>query len=62
MAQPRHRRKRSLITREIIVILLVKFTLLFTLWYVCFSHPLDKKMIPANIASHIYNIHLDHPL
>lgn len=45
--------------QEIIGIVALKIVVLYILWNVCFSHPLDKTLISSDIASHLLKINSD---
>jgi hypothetical protein len=40
---------------EIILMLAVKLTLLYMLWIICFSCPLDKNLTPENLSNHLFH-------
>lgn len=46
---------RLSLKHEIILLLLIKLALLFFIWKICFSHPLDKKFSPRDVESHFLN-------
>jgi len=48
--------KRLSISKEIILVLVIKIILLFFIWFFCFSHPPDKRAMPAHTALHVFNI------
>lgn len=54
--------KRLPLTKEIALVLITKVILLYTLWLVCFSNPLEKRSMPTYTADHLFNIHLDNTL
>lgn len=39
---------------EIILLLAIKLLILFFIWKLCFSHPLDKSLVPADIETHVF--------
>ena len=41
---------------EIIIALAVKLLLLYGLWALCFSHPIEKQMTDRDIQQHIVSI------
>ncbi len=45
--------KRRFLRHEILMALLIKFLILWGLWALFFSHPIDKTLIPNDIASHL---------
>jgi hypothetical protein len=47
-------RKYSL-TRELIIILIVKCALLGLIWRLWFAEPIAPSLTPTTIAQHIYN-------
>lgn len=46
-------RKRKLLRHEILLALAIKLSLLFGLWMLCFSHPIDKQLTPPMIENHL---------
>lgn len=42
------------LTRKIAIFLIVKLSLLFCLWKLCFSHPLPKELRREGVISRIY--------
>jgi hypothetical protein len=45
--------KRFSLRQEIILVVLIKLILLYFLWALCFSHPIDKTLSSADINSHL---------
>lgn len=39
---------------EIITVLILKLLLLWALWLICFSHPIDKNLTPEIISAHLF--------
>jgi hypothetical protein len=46
--------KRHSLILEIITMLAIKLTLLYSLWWLCFSHPIDKTLKADNISAHLF--------
>ncbi|OGT63512.1 MAG: hypothetical protein A3E85_00830 [Gammaproteobacteria bacterium RIFCSPHIGHO2_12_FULL_45_12] len=44
--------QRSYYRKEMILVILVKLVALGILWYVCFSHPLDKHLSITALSGH----------
>lgn len=38
---------------EVIFCLIIKIVLLYIIWRVCFSHPIDKTLVSSNVGQHI---------
>jgi hypothetical protein len=47
--------KRLYLWQEILVILSLKLALIFALWWLFFSDPLDEKLQSADVSSHLFN-------
>ncbi len=45
--------KRLSLPQEIFLIIAVKLALLYVIWLVCFSHPIDEHLKPSDIRSHL---------
>jgi hypothetical protein len=45
--------------RDIILSLIIKLTLLSLIWWLCFSHPLDKNLEPNTISTHLFNANIN---
>lgn len=45
--------KRKLLFREILLALTIKLVLLCGLWFLCFSHPIDKQLTPMAVSNHL---------
>lgn len=41
---------------EITGMFIAKLLIIYGLWAMCFSHPIDKSLTPQNIAAHIFNL------
>ncbi len=39
---------------EIIFIIAIKLIILYFLWLLCFSHPIDKALQPTDMATHLF--------
>lgn len=50
-------RKKSRFFKEITTIILIKLCLIFSLWYLCFSNPVSKKLDSEKFAKKIYGNH-----
>lgn len=48
--------KLNSLSFEIIGMLIAKLLIIYGLWAICFSHPIDKILTPQNIATHIFNL------
>lgn len=48
--------KRPALLFEILVALACKLTLLYLLWWFCFSNPLDKNLQAEQIAGHLFTL------
>lgn len=48
--------KKLSLRSEIIIILALKLTLLYGLWALCFSHPIEKHMTDDDVTRHIVNV------
>lgn len=46
-------KKFSFLKKNILVLLAIKGALLFLLWAICFSHPIDKKITHTDIIRHL---------
>jgi len=40
---------------EIMLLLLVKACLLFLIWKLYFSHPIDKNFVPSDVLHHVFS-------
>lgn len=49
--------KRHSLSREILLVMLIKLILLFLLWFYCFSHPIAKHLSATDINDHLLNLH-----
>lgn len=45
--------KPKLLFREIVLALAIKLVLLYGLWFLCFSHPIDKQLTPMTVSDHL---------
>jgi hypothetical protein len=45
--------KRWRLSREIILMMIVKLALIYSLYFLCFSHPIDKTLSSTDIAAHL---------
>lgn len=45
--------KKSSLAFELLIILAFKLLLIYAIWSTCFSHPIDKNLQAADIASHL---------
>lgn len=43
---------RKLFRKEITLVIIIKLLALTLIWFVCFSHPLSKKLTPQTLAQH----------
>lgn len=50
--------KRYSLWQEISVVLLVKMALIFAIWWLFFSNPVDKNLQPSDIGSHLFKSNL----
>jgi hypothetical protein len=48
-------KKLSSLQIDILTVLFIKLTLIFVLWWFCFSHPIDKQLNSEKIAQHLFN-------
>lgn len=48
--------KLNPLSYEIIGMFIIKLLIIYGLWFICFSHPIDKSLTPDNIAVHIFNL------
>ena len=48
----------SKFSKEITVIIVIKLALIYTLWSLCFSHPLPKATRPQAISEQVYGVPL----
>lgn len=51
-----------ILTREIIVILLIKSLLISAIWYFFFSHPIDKQLTSHSIFHHFNQLQQERAL
>jgi hypothetical protein len=42
------------LSRELLLTLTLKLLILYAIWWLCFSHPLEKHLIPADMVSHLF--------
>ncbi len=47
--------KKISLKQEIFLLLTIKLILLYFLWLLCFSHPIDKNLHVPIIAQHLFN-------
>lgn len=40
---------------EVLIILFVKALLLFLIWKLCFSDPIDKNFVPSDVLHHVFS-------
>lgn len=43
---------RKIFRKEIILVITLKLLALTLIWFVCFSHPVSKKLTPQSLAQH----------
>lgn len=43
---------RKIFRKEIILVITLKLLALTVIWFVCFSHPVSKKLTPQSLAQH----------
>lgn len=48
---------RNRLSYEVVIMLVIKLALLYGIWAICFSHPIDKNLIPVDISNHILGSH-----
>jgi hypothetical protein len=44
---------------DIILSLIIKLSLISLIWWLCFSHPLDKNLQPNTISTHLFNTNIN---
>jgi hypothetical protein len=47
--------KRLSLPQEILLMLVIKLTLLYTIWLLFFSHPIDTKLTAPDLSTHLFN-------
>lgn len=47
--------KRLSLPQEILLMLIIKLSLLYLIWFLFFSHPIDKKLTAPDLSSHLFN-------
>jgi hypothetical protein len=40
------------LSHEIVIITVVKLTIIYVIWTLCFSHPIDKQLTAQDMAQH----------
>jgi len=47
--------KNFTLRHEIFLLMAIKLTLLYGLWALCFSHPIDQHLQPTDVANHVFH-------
>lgn len=47
--------KRLSLSREIVLMLVVKLSLLYLIWLLFFSHPIDNRLTAPDLSNHLFN-------
>lgn len=53
-------RKPSILSCEIAGMLIMKLIIIYVIWSICFSYPVDKNLTADNISAHIFNLNKGH--